>query len=94
MLRITLIALLCATVYAFPPEHLDHVVHDYAEGIENLKRTARDIKFIDSDGDVIKIIKSEPLIGKYIVIFLPFINTFSAPTAKFYFHIHSKLLFV
>lgn len=55
-------------VLAFPPEHLDHLVHDYAEGIENLKRTARDIKFIDSDGDVIKIVKTEPLIGESVFI--------------------------
>lgn len=71
MLKLTLLVTLFFTsTYAFPPDHLDKVVHDYAEGIENLKRTARDIKFVDSDGDVIKIIKTEPLIGKLKFDFL------------------------
>lgn len=70
MLKITLVVLLCSACYAFPPDHLEHVIHDYAEGIENLRRTARDIKFIDSDGDVIKIVKTEPIFGKYQFISL------------------------
>lgn len=65
MLKIILIAQLCIlSVFSFPPDHLDHIIHDYGEGIENLKRTARDIKIYDEDGDLIKIIKTEPVIGE------------------------------